>query len=157
SRTSYGYVGDVGGMPPNLDALVSNPGSYATWKGPYLRDDYLPSSGSSNTEFKVDEWGTAYNYSAGNTIASTGGGTTITRNLANSVSDLLYNSVAVAVTDLNLHSPGPVYDDSIRVVLIQPNGTGGTTTRTTIPSEDGFVKIDSVPIGQHSLKVIYLP
>ena len=49
TRTDFGYVGDVGSMPPNLDALVSNPGGYATWQGPYLRDDYLPSSGSSNT------------------------------------------------------------------------------------------------------------
>ena len=74
-RNDFGYVGDVGAMPPNLDALVSNPGAFATWQGPYLRDDYLPSSGSSNTEFKIDDWGTAYTYAAGNTISSTGGPT----------------------------------------------------------------------------------
>ncbi|RME30712.1 MAG: type II secretion system protein, partial [Candidatus Zixiibacteriota bacterium] len=37
-RSDYGYIGDVGALPPNLDALVTNPG-YATWKGPYIRDD----------------------------------------------------------------------------------------------------------------------
>ncbi len=157
TRTDFGYVGDVGGMPANLDALVANPGGYVTWQGPYLRDDYLPSSGSSNTEFKVDEWGTAYSYSGSNTIASTGGGSTITRKLANSVNDLLYNSVAITVTDLNRHAPGAVYNDSIQIVLTHPNGTGGTTTKTRIPANDGYVKIDSVPVGQHTLKVIYLP
>ncbi|MEA2031894.1 MAG: type II secretion system protein, partial [candidate division Zixibacteria bacterium] len=35
-RTDFGYVGDVGSLPPNLDALFSNPGSYATWNGPYI-------------------------------------------------------------------------------------------------------------------------
>ena len=35
-RSDFGYVGDVGAMPPNLDALKSNPGSYSTWKGPYI-------------------------------------------------------------------------------------------------------------------------
>jgi prepilin-type N-terminal cleavage/methylation domain-containing protein len=156
ARTSFGYVGDVGGMPPNLDALVSNPGSFATWKGPYLRDDYLPSSGSSNTEFKIDEWGTAYNFS-GNTISSTGGSSTITRKVANSVSDLIYNTVAVTVTDQALVPPGNTGKDSVRIVLTHPNGSGGMNTKTRYPAKDGFVAIDSVPIGQHTLKVIYTP
>ncbi|MCK4371866.1 MAG: prepilin-type N-terminal cleavage/methylation domain-containing protein, partial [candidate division Zixibacteria bacterium] len=40
ARTDYGYVGDVGALPPNLDALVTNPGGYGTWDGPYVRDDF---------------------------------------------------------------------------------------------------------------------
>ena len=32
-RTDFGYVGDIGALPPNLDALVQNPGGYTTWKG----------------------------------------------------------------------------------------------------------------------------
>ena len=156
ARTDFGYVGDVGSMPPNLDALVSNPGSYATWNGPYLRDDYLPSGGASNTEFKVDEWGTAYNYS-GNTITSTGGGSNISRKVANSVNDLVYNSVAVTVTDVNQVPPGNTNKDSVRIVLTHPNGTGGNITKTSYPSSGGFASIDSVPIGQHNLRVIFLP
>lgn len=156
ARTSFGYVGDVGGMPPDLDALVANPGSFATWKGPYLRDDYLPSSGSGNTEFKIDEWGTAYNYS-GNTISSTGGSSTITRKVANSVNDLVYNTVAVTVTDQALVPPGNTGKDSVQIVLTHPNGAGGMNTKTRYPAKDGFVAIDSVPVGQHTLKVIYTP
>jgi len=156
-RIDFGYVGDVGNMPPNLDALVSNPGGFATWQGPYLRDDYLPSSGSSNTEFKIDDWGTAYSYAAGNTISSTGGGSTITRSLANSVNDLLRNPVAVTVTDINKYPPGNIYKDSVVIMLTHADGAGGVATRTKNPAGDGFVQIDSVPIGQHTLQVIYTP
>jgi len=68
SRTDFGYVGDVGSLPPNLDALVTNPGGYATWDGPYLGDDFS-TDGSSST-FKIDAWGAAYSYSGGVTVAS---------------------------------------------------------------------------------------
>lgn len=157
TRTDFGYVGDVGAMPPNLDALVANPGSYATWNGPYLRDDYLPSSGSSNTEFKIDDWGSGYSYSGGATITSAGGGSAISRQIANSVSDLLYNPVAVTVTDINHVPPGATNKDSVRIILTYPNGAGGITTKTRYPANDGFVQIDSVPIGQHNLRVVFLP
>lgn len=54
TRVDFGYVGDVGALPPNLDALVQNPGGYATWKGPYI------SRGKTDTDFKLDGWGVAY-------------------------------------------------------------------------------------------------
>ena len=34
-RSDFGYIGDVGSFPPNLDALKTNPG-YATWNGPHI-------------------------------------------------------------------------------------------------------------------------
>ena len=157
TRTDFGYVGDVGSMPANLDALVINPGGFATWNGPYLKDDYLAASGGANSEFKVDDWGAGYIYSSGVTITSTGSGQTITRKIANSVSDLLYNRVAVTVTDINQNPPGPIYKDSINVLLTYPNGSGGTVTIARAPASDGFVQIDSVPIGLHSLRTVYLP
>ncbi len=157
TRSDFGYVGDVGSMPASLDALVINPGGFATWNGPYLKDDYLAASGGANSEFKVDDWGSGYIYSSGVTITSTGSGQTITRKIANSVGDLLYNSVAVTVTDINQSPPGPIYKDSINVLLTYPNGTGGTVTIARAPASDGFVQIDSVPIGLHSLRTVYLP
>jgi prepilin-type N-terminal cleavage/methylation domain-containing protein len=157
TRTDFGYVGDVGSMPASLDALVLNPGGYATWDGPYLKDDYLASAGGGDSEFKMDEWGSGYGFSAGVTITSIGSGQTITRQIANSAGDLLYNSVAVTVTDINQSPPGPIYRDSINVLLTYPNGVGGTVTRTFTPASDGFVQIDSVPIGLHSLRTVYLP
>ena len=72
-RTSFGYVGDVGSLPANLDALTTNPG-YGTWKGPYIRSDF---SGYAS-DFKKDAWGVNYVYNAAaRTITSTGSGTNI--------------------------------------------------------------------------------
>jgi prepilin-type N-terminal cleavage/methylation domain-containing protein len=154
-RSDFGYLGDVGALPPNLDALVSNPG-YATWDGPYIRDDFYPSSGS-ETEFKCDAWGTAYTYSGGTTISSTGGGSTITREIASSVDDLLRNTVSAVVVDLDNTPPGSTYKDSVRILLSYPNGGGSITTKTKYPGSDGFVRFDSIPIGNHQMQVVYIP
>ena len=72
-RTDYGYVGDVGTPPPDWDALVSNPGGYATWRGPYIQDEFA--SSAANNEFKYDGWGIAYSTPA-ISFSSTGGPST---------------------------------------------------------------------------------
>jgi len=41
-RVDFGYMGDVGSLPANLDALVTSPGGYATWKGPYIKNNFVP-------------------------------------------------------------------------------------------------------------------
>ena len=155
SRTDYGYVGDVGGLPLDLNALVANPGGYTTWRGPYISDDF--STDGSSSEFKNDAWGAAYSYTAGITVSSTGGGSPVTRNAANSIGDLLHNSVSVAVTDLDNTPPGPDHLDSVRIVLSHPDGSGSMISRVKNPGSDGYVRFDSVPIGAHSLQIIYLP
>ncbi len=53
SRSDFGYVGDVGALPPDLDALVSNPGGYSTWNGPYIISDFLENA----SDYKEDAWG----------------------------------------------------------------------------------------------------
>jgi len=155
SRTDFGYVGDVGSLPPNLDALVTNPGGYATWDGPYLGDDFS-TDGSSST-FKIDAWGAAYSYSGGVTVASTGGATGLTRKLANAMDDLLYNNLSAVVTDLNRTPPGTTYQDSVRLVLTYPDGAGGLAIEVMNPRTDGLVQFDSIPIGIHELRVVYIP
>ncbi len=57
-RTDYGYVGDVGAMPPNLAALVTNPGGYSTWNGPHIGSTAYPDG------YKTDGWGVAYVFRA---------------------------------------------------------------------------------------------
>ena len=151
-RSDFGYVGDVGAMPPNLDALHSNPGSYSTWNGPYIENRFSQIS----DDFKKDAWGELYQYSAGVTITSTGG-PGISRKLANSVTDLLQNQVSGVVYDLDGTPPGDSYNDSVSVHLIVPDGAGGRTTRTTTPEAGGYFSFNSIPIGNHTLSVIYLP
>ena len=154
-RTDFGYVGDVGSLPPNLDALITNPGGYTTWNGPYHDDEF--SVDGSSASFKLDAWGRAYAYSGGTTITSTGGTTTLTRNLAVSPDDLLHNAITVVVYDLDYTPPGTTYRDSLRVVLSYPDGTGGVTTSSVTPHSDGSALFDSIPIGIHLLRVVYIP
>src|SRR5512140_2358834 len=59
-RSDFGYVGDVGSLPANLDALVANPGGYATWRGPYISNRFTQVP----DDYKKDAWGTAYTYSS---------------------------------------------------------------------------------------------
>lgn len=155
-RTDFGYIGDVGSMPPNLDALVSNPG-FAVWNGPYIRDDFYPTDASSETEFKIDAWGNQYTYGGALTITSTGGGTSLTREIAPSLDHLLRNRVSAVVTDLDNTPPGEMYKDSVTFLLTYPNGSGSMTTRTRYPASDGFARFDSIPIGNHLMQVVYTP
>ncbi|PWB69817.1 hypothetical protein C3F09_10010 [candidate division GN15 bacterium] len=154
-RASFGYVGDVGALPATLDALVQNPGSYATWNGPYIRDQF--SLGGGNSSFKQDGWGNALLYSGSVTLTSNSGGTTLTRQIAASVAELTLNRITAVVTDWDRTPPGASYRDSLRCILTYPNGAGGMTARTKYPDAGGRVQFDSIPIGLQDLVVVYLP
>ena len=71
-RSDFGYVGDVGAVPGSIDDLVTNPGGYTTWDGPYVSRRFTQDADG----FKKDAWGNNYTFSSGITLASTGGGST---------------------------------------------------------------------------------
>ncbi|HEU4436221.1 MAG TPA: prepilin-type N-terminal cleavage/methylation domain-containing protein, partial [candidate division Zixibacteria bacterium] len=132
-RSDFGYVGDVGSLPPNLDALVTNPGGYATWRGPYIQNDFTQNP----NDFKTDAWGNLYTYTGGVTIASGGsGGNPISKQYANAAADLTSNTVQGVVTDAQGNAPG-TSAPSISIRITYPNGSGGTTTATTNPNGSG--------------------
>lgn len=155
SRTDFGYLGDVGSLPVNLDGLLSNPGGYTTWQGPYITDEF--SVDGSSSQFKIDAWGATYSYSGSHMISSTGGPTTMTRLLANSSADLLYNMVSLVVVDLDRTPPGPDHRDSVQFILLYPDGSGAIAGITKSPGSDGSVQFDSLPVGSHQLHIVYLP
>ena len=150
ARIDFGYVGDVGALPPDLDALVENPGGYATWDGPYI------DSGFSGTEHLKDAWGANYVYTD-TLIRSTGSGSNIDKVFANSTADLLNNVVEGIVVDAGNTMPGAVYKDSLFIRLTYPDGTGGTMTTSTNPNAKGNFSFSNVPIGLHQLSLIYQP
>lgn len=154
ARTDFGYIGDIGALPVTWDALVTNPG-LSTWNGPYIRDRFAPNAAS--TEFKLDAWGVNYGSPAAAAFSSTGGPTVITRTIAYSVADLLYNSVICSIADLNLSPPGVIWRDSVKVLLTYPDGSGSTTTKTAWPTSNGLIRFDSIPIGRHLLTVVFIP
>lgn len=155
ARTDYGYVGDVGALPADLSSLFANPGGWSTWSGPYIQDDF--SSGSPDVIFKIDAWGKGYAYTGTNVISSTGGAVTITRDISNNIDDLLYNTVSLSVTDRDGTPPGTTYKDSMFFLLAYPNGLGSFTSQSRSPDAGGFLAFDSIPIGIHELRTIYLP
>jgi len=151
-RSDFGYVGDVGSLPPNLTALVLNPGGYTTWNGPYIGNRFEQMS----SDYAVDAWGTAYQYT-GLSITSNGSGSPLVRTLAGSEDHLLRNRVSGQVTDRDGSPPGPDYRDSVGVFLTVPNGAGSQVTRTATPDQSGYFSIDSVPIGSHLIRIVYQP
>ncbi len=151
-RSDFGYVGDIGAMPPDLDALNSNPGGYSTWNGPYIDNDFSQSI----DDYKTDAWGALYVYSGVNIISS-GSGSDIVRTLGKSVNDFILNQVRGAVFDLDGTPPGPDYKDSVEVRLTIPNGAGGITTKSTTVDAGGYFSFDSIPIGNHDIDIVYLP
>ncbi len=155
SGSTDGYLGDVGALPPNLDALVTNPGGYSSWRGPYITDQF--SLGGAPSIFKQDGWGSSIGYSGGLTLTSNGGGTTLTRELASNLNDLLRNQINAVVVDAGRTPPGPLYKDSLRVQVVVPNGVGGWSTKTKYPNANGEVVFDSIPVGLHDVRAIYLP
>jgi prepilin-type N-terminal cleavage/methylation domain-containing protein len=73
-RVDGGYEGDVGSPPPDLDALLTNPGVAAWnrftrrgWRGPYIS--------SAAGDYTTDAWGDFYLYDpVARTVTSTAGG-----------------------------------------------------------------------------------
>jgi len=150
ARSDFGYVGDVGALPPDLDALVQNPGGFTTWHGPYI------GRGLNGDDFKRDAWDALYSY-AGTTIRSTGSGSNIDKPLALSSGALLSNRVEGIVRDANLTMPGTAFASTVQVQLVYPNGAGSMTTATLNPDRHGGFGFSGVPIGNHVLRAIYLP
>ncbi len=152
-RADFGYVGDVGAFPPDLQALYENPGGYVTWHGPYIPAGFTQDS----TGFKTDEWGKPYTYTGGVTITSTGSGNTITKRIADATVDYILNSFNGVITDAGGTAPGSVYRDSVTIVITVPDGYGNTVTRTYHPDASGGFTVDSLPVGIHPLRIIYVP
>jgi prepilin-type N-terminal cleavage/methylation domain-containing protein len=151
-RIDFGYVGDIGALPPNLDALTSNPGGFSTWRGPYIRSSYLENP----EDYESDAWGNPYQYSGGLIISSTGGGgAPLTRTLAASVTDLTANSVAGQVTD-GLGTPPGDSSSSLSIEIYFPDGAGSMASATMSSSADGtFSFSNMIPVGNHLIRAIY--
>ncbi|MCP4568454.1 MAG: prepilin-type N-terminal cleavage/methylation domain-containing protein [FCB group bacterium] len=149
ARTDFGYVGDVGAMPPDLDALVTNPG-LSTWDGPYIKGDF------DNDDFKFDGWNTAY-ILTDSLLRSTGSGSNIDKIFIAATAKLLSNSVSGYFLDADRQRPGAIYKDSLTVILTYPDGSGGVANASTAPNANGNFAFSGIPIGNHNLRVIYIP
>ncbi len=149
ARSDFGYVGDIGSLPPNLDALATNPG-FSTWDGPYIKADF------GNNDFKQDAWEVDYIYSD-TLLRSIGSGANIDKLFISSSSALIANAVFGYLLDASSNMPGVVYNDSVSINLNYPDGSGGITTTSINPGANGDFAFAGIPIGNHTLRVIYIP
>ncbi len=151
TQAGFGYVGDVGALPGSLTDLITNPGSYATWDGPYLqtRDGDVAA-------YLLDGWGAAYTL-VGVTVNSNGGGSTISTSLATASADLTANTLIGTLRDAKGAAPGSSFADSITIRLSYPNGSGGVTAAVVAPLANGSFSFSGLPIGRHELTTVYLP
>ncbi len=150
ARSNFGYIGDVGTLPTNLTALVTNPGGYATWDGPYI------DGGTSGTEHLTDAWGTSYTFTD-TLIRSTGSGMFIDKIFATSTNALLNNNINGIFMDAARSMPGGTYKDSILLKLTYPDGTGGIKDTIINPNNSGNFTFTNIPVGNHTLTAIYIP
>jgi len=150
ARSDFGFVGDNGVLPISLDNLVQNPGGWATWDGPYVE------SGFNTGDFKKDAWNVSYTL-VDTLIRSTGSGTNIDKLFAVSSAALLANSVSGWIVDADRQTPPGTFPDSVTILLGYPNGSGGISYASANPDSQGRFSYAGVPIGNHTLRVIYEP
>ncbi len=153
-RSDFGFVGDIGALPNSLTDLITNPGGFTTWNGPYFTNKFSQIT----DDYSKDAWGNLYVYNGVNaTITSVGSGTNIIRRIAPSAGDLLYNQVSGNIFDLDGTPPGSDYNDSIQVLLTIPDGSGSISILSITPDAGGYFTFDSIAIGNHLLEIIYEP
>lgn len=150
SRSSFGYIGDVGAFPPNLDALAQDPGGYATWKGPYI------TASSGGRDFRRDAWNVSYVY-LDTLLRSSGSGANIDKLISSSRTELLSNTVAGYFIDAGGMAPGSSHAESIWIELIYPDGSGNLRTDSLHPAPSGWFQFGGIPVGNHTLRAIYTP
>ena len=169
TRTSFGYLGDVGAIPTavqGLSALLTNPGIAAFsvnssvrfglgWNGPYL-------TGGPGANFTKDAWGQTIVYSPAAfppTLVSLGadglvGGTGFNQDITVSLSAEL---TTAAVSGFICRSGSP-FVTSAQVELNSPDGTGALLqSLVSLTAVDkGFFNFSAVSFGVRSLTV-YVP
>jgi general secretion pathway protein G len=150
SRADFGFVGDNGTLPTSLVDLVQNPGGWSTWDGPYIE------RGIDGDDFRRDAWGTNYTF-VDTLIQSNGSGISIDKVFAPNSSVLLANVVTGYVVDADRHVPPGTYGDSITILFGYPDGSGAMAYASTHLDARGRFGYSSIPIGIHTLRVIYDP
>jgi general secretion pathway protein G len=170
ARSSFGYLGDVGGFPTNaqgLNALITRPtaapavSAYTTnatyriglgWRGPYIT-----ASGVSSVSW-TDGWGNPLNYtidptnvvvkSLGADNASGGSGYNQDLNITLTVSD--YFATVRGFISTNGSAA------TAEAELYKPDGNGNLSIVSLTGLSGGYFTATNVPLGKRSLK-IYLP
>jgi len=168
TRTSFGFLGDMGVIPASISDLLTLPGgasAYASnstvrfglgWNGPYL------TGGNTQTDYTKDAWGTALVYTPGAsppTLVSLGadavvGGTGFNQDIT---VNLPVELTTATVSGYICQGGGP-FVATAQVELNMPNGTGALSQAESnlLPADKGNFTFSPVPMGIRSIS-IYIP
>jgi prepilin-type N-terminal cleavage/methylation domain-containing protein len=161
-RSDFGFLGDIGCMPANLDRLLTagtlpTPYSFdstkqagAGWNGPYI-------TGTPGEEFNKDQWGNLYTYSV------PGGGcpltATLTSNGPNGQPGGDDITLSIAANETTATARGKVKDtsgvglESVPVEFYSP--VSGTLTTTTANTDaNGEYVFTSAPFGPRAVRAL---
>jgi hypothetical protein len=159
-RASFGYHGDMGGLPDSLQALtapqspawafVATYGFGVGWRGPYYHPDFPDSYG-----LTTDGWGNAFVYST-TSLTSLGkdglaGGAVFN-------TDLILNlGTATRLSRVRgVVKDGALGLDNQTVRLFYP-AAGAIATASAVSNSNGFFFIDNIPFGARAVLVTNPP
>lgn len=166
-RVDFGYIGDVGVLPQNLNDLVRRPAGFpppedgGTWRGPYVRSTFQESPDG----FRTDGWGDSIVYSPESLFVRSYGGrwlldpsNWLTRVFGYTREQLLFNEVSGRLLDArgmpppDALSPGVDYD----VELSGPQGGMQQLYPVDFTPGNGQFRIIDVPQGNlYELRAVF--
>ncbi len=165
-RADFGFVGDVGRLPNNLEELMVFPGGDSSrWRGPYLRATFNESPDG----YRIDGWGDTIIYNKDSLFLRSYGGRGYadrtrwqTVFLPYSLNDLTNNTLDGQIVDVRGASPlnaqPPARRDSIltglKVTLYYPI-EGKLTGLELRLAEAAQFTYTGIPQGTHRLVALY--
>ncbi len=145
-RVDFGYVGDVGALPANLAALMTNPG-VGNWNGPYMEADFVEDP----ADYATDAFGQAYVYNPA-TLTLYSPGANVTIQIASSTAELFGATVKALITDRDGFTPKTTDVGNIAVYITLQNGTMIGSPGTPNVATNGTATLAGIPIGNHILQ-----
>jgi prepilin-type N-terminal cleavage/methylation domain-containing protein len=170
-RSDFGYIGDIGCLPDDLQRIFTNsapplPSALPTWtfdstkqtgagwKGPYISG---AASGQETDVYTKDEWGSSYTYTpVGGACPLTATLTSPAANIASATDDI---TISISATETTATVRGKVKDITgaglagISVELYSSVG-GVLTTTTATTSASGEYVFTSVPFGPRAVRAL---
>lgn len=166
-RISFGYLGDTGSMPPNLDSLVlkgtqpdfslnSAVGVGAGWNGPYLSGGFAPDA------HRIDEFNNPLDYLASEYTNSNGqvvvarirsAGRDRALDTADDYALEMFKNESLSTVTGYVKNSGEQPIRNVPVTINYPKD--GVLSNTTVSTDsNGFYRFDNIPFGIRSLSIL---
>jgi len=165
ARADFGFVGDEGRLPKNLQELVVRPDGDSVWRGPYIRSTF----NQSEIGYRTDGWGDTiiYGYQAYalNTdslwVRSYGGRGVADRsrwqtlNFPYTFKALMQNEVSGRIVDVRGNEPPNLSIDSMLEIRLYYPKDGKITVWSQFGTSASTFHYIGIPQGTFRLEAVY--